>query len=271
MATAEANIEDIATAFVAARRQARPLADFPGRLPETLAEAYRVQERAIALGGRRIGGWKVAMVAPAFRAALGADRIAGPAYADAVHDLPLGGTATVTVYDGGFAALEAEFVARFARDVEPSADGFTADVISAALASLHAGSEVASSPLSTINDIGPIAVVCDHGNNAGAVVGPELAGWRTAPLASLHSRTLVDGTVAGEGSAASVPGGPIGALIFLAEHLAGRGRRIHAGDVVLTGMTTGIHEVRPGSRGRIEFTGASACDIVVTAAGEVAP
>lgn len=271
MVTAEATIDDIADAFVAARREGRALSDFPGSLPPTLAEAYRVQERAIAIGGRRVAGWKVAMVPPAFRQPLGAERIAGPVYADVIHELPLGGTAEVTVYVGGFAALEAEFVARFAHDLEPTADGFTVEGVTAALGSLHAGSEVASSPLATLNDIGPVAVVCDHGNNAGAVVGPELAGWRTAPLADLHSHMSIDGIAAGEGTAASVPGGPIAALMFLAEHLATRGRRLHAGDIVLTGLTTGIHPVRPGSRGRIEFTGVAACDIVVAATGEVVP
>ncbi|MBP0651976.1 hypothetical protein J8J40_33435, partial [Mycobacterium tuberculosis] len=78
------------------------------------------------------------------------------------------------VYVNGFAALEAEFAARFATDLKPGPNGFTPDVILAALAGLHAGAEIASSPLPTLNDIGPLAVVSDHGNNAGAVVGPEL-------------------------------------------------------------------------------------------------
>ncbi|TBW37017.1 2-keto-4-pentenoate hydratase [Siculibacillus lacustris] len=265
MHLSQPDIDAIAAAFVAARREARILDAFPGPLPTSLADAYRVQERAIALGGRRLAGWKVAMIRPDLRANLGADRICGPIYADVVHDLPQGGGATVTVYDGGFAALEAEFAARFARDLEPGPDGFDDATILAALASLHAGSEVASSPLPTLNDIGPVAVVCDHGNNAGAVVGPELPGWRTTAPAAFASKMLVDGVVEGEGSAASVPGGPLGALRFLAEQLATRGRHLAAGDVVLTGMTTGIHTVRPGSHGRIVFSGVSDCDIAVVA------
>ena len=58
-------------------------------------------------------------------------------------------------------------------------------------------------------------------------------------------------------------GGPIAALQFLAEQLATRGRHLRAGDIVLTGMTTGIHQVVPGDRGRIEFSSAPACDIEV--------
>jgi 2-keto-4-pentenoate hydratase len=260
-------VDAIARAFVGARAAARALTEFPGPLPTSLAEAYSVQERAIALGGRRVRGWKVATIHPDFRTALGAERMAGPVFADAVHELPAGGETTVTVFADGFAALEAEFVARFATDLKPGPHGFTPERILAALGSLHAGAEVASSPLAAINDIGPMAVVSDHGNNAGAVVGPELPGWRTTPPERLASCMLIDGVTVGEGTAARVPGGPLGALGFLAGHLAARGRHLAAGDIVLTGMTTGIHPVRPGTRGRIVFTGVPACDIVVAAAG----
>lgn len=260
------DIDVIASRFVEARRAATALDAFPGPLPETLADAYLVQERAIALDGRAIAGWKVAGIRPDLCEGLGASRLAGPIMAGNVHELPAGGKAVAPMFVGGFAALEAEFVARFARDLEPEGGVFTAEAIIAALSGLHAGSEIASSPLATLNDLGPTAVVSDHGNNAGAVVGPEVPGWRTADLAALASRMLIDGAVAGEGSAANVMGGPIAALQFLAEQLLSRGRRLRAGDVVLTGMTTGIHQVVPGQRGRIEFSGAAACDIEVVAA-----
>ena len=51
-----------------------------------------------------------------------------------------------------------------------------ADLIGA----VHAGIEVASSPLGRINELGPIAVISDFGNNNGLVIGPEIAGWRTS-------------------------------------------------------------------------------------------
>jgi 2-keto-4-pentenoate hydratase len=161
------DVDAIARAFVEARRQARPLDRFPGTLPSTLADAVAVQERVLALCGRRLAGWKVAMIRPDLRAPLASDRLAGPVFADAIHDLPQGGRAEVGVFAGGFAALEAEFVARFARDLVPGPNGFDAAAILAALAGIHAGAEVASSPFAGLNDLGPTAVVCDHGNKIG--------------------------------------------------------------------------------------------------------
>ncbi|MDR3517837.1 MAG: 2-keto-4-pentenoate hydratase [Azospirillaceae bacterium] len=262
----EKTTEVTAQAFVTARRRALPLDAFPGTLPTTLADAYAVQERCLALTSRPVAGWKVAMIHPDLRASLGADRLAGPIFADAIHDRPDGGSVLAPVFVGGFAALEAEFVARFARSPEAGADGFTVAGILAALASLHAGAEIASSPLATLNQIGPLAVVCDHGNNAGAVVGPELTGWRDTPPERLTSRMVIDGKTVGEGTAAGVPGSPIAALVFLADHLAARGRRLNPGDIVLTGATTGVHPVVPGVQGRILFSGAADCTIDVTAA-----
>lgn len=260
------DIDHVASSFVEARRSAYALGAFPGALPTTLADAYRIQERAIALGGRAVAGWKVAGIRPDLRDTLGASRLAGPIMAGSIHRLPSGGTVQAPVFVSGFAALEAEFTAVFGHDLMPADGKFTPEIITAALSGLHAGSEIASSPLATLNDLGPTAVISDHGNNAGAIVGPELVGWRDAELPTLTSRMLINGSVAGEGSAANVMGGPIAALQFLAEHLFSRGRYLRAGDVVLTGMTTGIHQVVPGDRGRIEFSGVSACDIEVVAA-----
>ncbi|MBB4123721.1 2-keto-4-pentenoate hydratase [Martelella radicis] len=262
----EDDIRTVATAFVAARQKTTILDTFPGKLPDTLDEAYRVQDKTLELDGRPVAGWKVAGVHPDLQAKLDATRIVGPVFAENVRRLPAGGMAEVTVFDGGFAALEAEFTAVFAKDLEPSDEGFTDAVILSALEGIHAGAEIASSPLPSLNAIGPLAVVSDHGNNAGAVVGPIIEGWENLDLAAMTSRMLVDGTLAGEGSAAKPAGGPLESIRQLAENLKARGLKVKKGDIVLTGMTTGIHEVTPGARARAEFAGAAPFEIAVSAA-----
>jgi 2-keto-4-pentenoate hydratase len=247
--------EAIAIAFTEARRNARPLAAFPGVVPASLAHAYAVQDAAIARWPDRIAGWKVAGVAPEFRDRLGASRIAGPAFAASVFRLTGPHRPSFPVFSGGFAAVEAEFIFRLGADLEPG-DAADMDRLADAVAAMHAGAEIASSPFAGINELGPASVVCDFGNNNGLILGPEIAGWRQAALESLTSRTLVNGVVAGEGSAARVAGGPLAALAFLVASLGARGRALSAGDLVSTGMTTGIHPVVAGDVVRFEFPGA---------------
>lgn len=249
--------------FVAARAEARPLPAFPGAVPPDLAAAYAIQEDALRLADSAPGGWKVAMIAPAFRDRYTADRLCGPIGAGTIEAVTDGASVAARVFAGGFAAVEAEFVVRITATPPEDADAWLGDT--RGFASLHVGSEIASSPLATINEIGPGAVISDHGNNAGAIVGPEIPPSRYGDWDSLVSRTFVEDTLVGEGSAARVPGGPFAAVAFLAAQLAARNRRLAAGNIVLTGMTTGVHSVQVGQDARLEFPGIGSFNVAFEA------
>ncbi len=255
----DANAAAVATAFRQARLSGDLLRDFPARFPASLAEAYAIQTRAIADFPDQVRGWKIAGILPEFRETLGAVRLAGPVFAGGIRHAD-GKTADgktpvpFPVFAGGFAGLEAEFIFRMARDIAPG-ERPDATALAAAVAALHAGVETAGSPLASINDLGPLAVIADFGNNNGLIVGPEVPGWRALALEAITSRTRINGALVGEGSAAKVAGGPLAALEFLVEHLAHRGMTLQAGDYVSTGMTTGIHAVVPGDRAAFEFVG----------------
>lgn len=242
----------IAEAFVAARQRGKALAAFPGAIPPTLAAACAVQEAAIALMPDRIAGWKVAGIAPEFRAALGAERLAGPVFAAQVHGTDGSAPVRFPNIRGGCAIVEAEFILRMGRDVTPDEAGDPARLADA-VAGMHAGVEIAGSPYARINADGPCVIVSDFGNNNGLIVGPEIPGWRSLPPEALAARVSVNGAVAGEGDAGRVAGGLMTALAFLVAHLATRGRILNAGDYVSTGNVTGLHAVKEGDRFTFEF------------------
>lgn len=246
--------EAIARAFREARRAAVALAQFPGQVPTTLAEAYAVQEAAIMAFPDHVAGWKIAGIVPEWREKLGAPRLAGPVMAGQVRHAIQGGNVDFPVFMGGFAAVEAEFIVRLGQDIPPAMAGDKAG-IRRAIASFHAGVETAGSPFAGINDAGPCAVISDLGNNAGIIVGPALSGWEREDWDSLTARTLINGAEAGAGHAGRVMGGPFAALEWLVEALAARGRFLKAGDFISTGMTTGIHGVVAGDRATFEFVG----------------
>jgi 2-keto-4-pentenoate hydratase len=244
---------DVARAFVAARLAARALAAYPGPVPATLAEGYAIQDLAIGLYPDRIAGWKVGRVPPDLQAQLGDERIAGPTFQRALLTPAPGETVALPVIAGGFAAVEAEFVYRLARDAPVGKAVWTPAEALELVGSLHIGVEFAGSPLQTINDLGSTVVASDFGNNAALVVGAEIPGWRDRSDASLTCQSFIDGALAGSGSAASVPGGPAPALAFLLGHCATRGRPLTAGQYVTTGAATGIHEISAGQAARVSF------------------
>jgi len=252
-------VASTAKQFVSARHEGRALSDFPGTLPGSVEEAYAVQDEVLRLTTRLIGGWKVAMIPPAFRDRYRAERLVGPVFIDAIQTVADGGTVEALVFEGGFAAVEAEFVVQVTGEPPVDPQDWLGNV--SAFATLHIGSEIASSPLATINQLGPGAVISDHGNNAGAIIGPQIAADLQRDWDRLPSVALVEGARVGEGSAASVPGGPYAAVAFLARQLAGRGRHLAKGDIILTGMTTGVHDVLPGQSARLEFAGVGNFDI----------
>ncbi|HZD53530.1 MAG TPA: hypothetical protein VE175_10820, partial [Woeseiaceae bacterium] len=126
---------------------------------------------------------------------------------------------------------------------------------------LRIGMEMASSPLKTINDLGPPVVACGFGNNAGLIVGPSIRNWRERDLDSMTCEAFIDGERVGTGGAFNLTGGPIRSLQFILELAASRGRPLKAGDVIATGQTSGIHDILAGQKGRIEFAadGTLAC------------
>jgi 2-keto-4-pentenoate hydratase len=113
--------------------------------------------------------------------------------------------------------------------------------------------ETAGSPLATINDLGPTAIVADFGNNAGLIVGPPLSNWRTTPVEQWRCETFVDGVAVGRGHAGVPPGGPFESLRFLLELCARRARPLTAGAWISTGAITGVHQVVAGQAARVTF------------------
>lgn len=245
--------QEIAKRFVESRRSAHALAEFPGQIPANLELAYQVQDAGIRLTGQPIGGWKVGRIPLDLEDQFGIDRLAGPIFAATIHEVASGATIDMPVFAGGFAAVEAEFVAVVAEDAPADKSTWTLDEASAMIADLRIGLEIASSPLATINELGPAVVVSDFGNNFGLVVGPSIRDWQSRSLETMACRTLIGDQLAGDGGAFNLTGGFVRSVQFLLELTAHRGLPLRAGDLIATGQTTGIHDIAVGQTGTTDF------------------
>jgi 2-keto-4-pentenoate hydratase len=245
----------VAAEFVRARLSAGFLTHYPGTQPADLVSAYRCQDEAIAIWNDAIAGWKVGWIPEPLSEKFGVPRLVGPIFSRSVLRSSGSNVVDVPVYARGFAAVEAEFVLQLSQDVPAHVMEWTAQTAREYVATMYVGIEIASSPLQNINDYGPAVVVSDFGNNAGLLLGTEVADWQTRPLESMGCETRIDGVVVGRGGAASVSGGPLEALAFALRVNARRGRPLRAGDLVSTGAATGVHSIQAGQSAEAIFAG----------------
>lgn len=264
---AQAGLEQVAASFVQARRQGRSLPDFPGSIPPDLVTAYRVQDLAIAQWADAVVGWKVGYIAAERRDHSGDDRLLGPIFSGMLRQVD-GDTTEFPVFVGGFAAVEAEYVLRLEADAPADKLSWSPEEAAALPARLFIGVEIASSPLATINQLGPRVVVSDFGNNNGLVLGPQIPAWTTLDESSLLAQTWVGDLHVGSGGAGHLPGGLRAAFAFALSRSARRGRPLKAGDYIATGNATGIHDITAGQQARVEFAGHARLDCHAVAAGK---
>lgn len=263
----------IAERFVAARLAATPLPAYPGTIPPDMDAAYQCQDEAIALWPDEIVGWKVGWIGEDQQRVYGEERVVGPIFRNAVHMISLDEEIEFPVYRGGFAAVEAEYVFRISTDAPADKLSWTDAEVADMVGALYIGVEPASSPLATINELGPAVVVSDFGNNAGLLLGPEVADWRRRIADGMTCETFIEGHSVGKGGTARLPKGPIGALAFALMRCARRGRPLRAGCLVSTGAASGIHDILPGQSSVLVFDGVGTlrCRAVpATPAGDVA-
>ncbi|HEY6644980.1 hypothetical protein [Povalibacter sp.] len=241
----------IAGHFTSARLQGVSIPSYPGTVPADLATAYQVQQLAIERWPDRLVGWKVARIGPQSQSQYPEPRLIGPVFARNVHVVAPGQVAECPVIPGGFAAVEAEVGLYVRADAPPGKTDWTPAEAAELVASLCIGVEVASSPLATLNDHGPGAVISDFGNNWGVVIGATITDWRTRTT-GLDVETFIDGRSVGKGTIA-IPQTPLEAFAFALNKAAQLGRPLRAGAYLSTGMITGVHDIRVGEHSRLVF------------------
>lgn len=242
----------VARVLVAARAAGGGLSGYPGELPSDAAAAYAVQDAAISLWDGEIVGWKIGFIKPDRRAADGVDRLVGPIWraqviegadADPTSEHP------IEIFTTGFAAAEAEFIVQLGEDLPVGKENWTAAEVAEVPSTVRIGFEVASSPIPEINDLGPLAVMSDFGNNNGLLIGSEITG----AIDAVAITTRIDDQVVGTGSVQDIPEGIHTAIAHALEVLAKRGIWIKAGTIFATGAITGIHPMSLGQQAVVEF------------------
>jgi 2-keto-4-pentenoate hydratase len=229
-------ISEAAHAIFAARCSRTPLGQLPAVVrPSTEAEAYRVQEAVHELAATAWGavvGYKIGCTTPVMQQYLGiANPCAGGVFAQGVKQSGV----TLAHSDYVRVGIECEIAVRLERDLPASGVPFTAASVAQAVASCMAAIEIVDDRYADWRQMDTPTLIADDFFAAGCVLGAPVVREAAPELSAVVGQTFINGVERGRGRGADVMGHPYAALAWLANHLAGRGRALQAGQIVLTG------------------------------------
>ena len=232
-----ADLDAIASTLDQAARQAR-LTEQPGD-DLTLAEAYEVQARSLALRrrrGERRAGYKLGFTSRAKMAQMGLNEVIWGRLTDAM------------VVEDGTAVHAGRFIHP---RVEPEVCFLLGEPLAAlrAVAGVAAALEIIDSRYRDFK-FSLADVVADNCSAAAVVVGP----WAdpATPVANLGLVLELDGAPAQIGSTAAILGDPVRSLVTAARLVAAAGERLEAGDLLMAGGATEAVALAPGARVRLQ-------------------
>jgi 2-keto-4-pentenoate hydratase len=173
----------------------------------------------------------------------------GVIYSKRIHASP----ATVRLADHMHVVMECELAVRVSRTFEPRATAYTRDEVRAAVAEVMPAFELIEDRNADYKASKAITMICDNAWNAGIVLG--------APVkvpASLELNGLAGNLSTGSGKHSGKTDDPMGALAWIANLAATRGKPLAAGQVVITGSLIPTLPIAAGETFNFEIEGIGA-------------
>ena len=222
--------------------------------PSDAQAAYRIQDACIAqlLLQRQTApaGYKIAITTPAMRDMVGfQDSVAGRLLADQLHR----SGDRIRASDYVHLIVEFEIAFELARALPAKPSPWTGDSILGYVKCAYPALEIADDRLAHYPSLKQslLTLVADNAWNQGLVLGAPVVGLDADAILALEGHAFIDGTEVGRGTGRDVLGHPLDALAWLANHLAGRGMTMRAGDIVTTGSL--VKSQFPVAGNRVEF------------------
>jgi 2-keto-4-pentenoate hydratase len=242
-----------------ARRE--PYANLPEALaPPSVADAYAAQEALHALwtpAEGPIAGLKIATTTKVMQQLMGIDHPCGGAiFANRIHASP----ATLSRSRYVNLVIECELAVRLGADLAKAATPWTRERARAAVEAVMPAFELIEDRNAVYRATKALSLIADNAWNGGIVLGAE----RTPPaglLDGIGGRVRVDGRETGSGRTDD----PMGALAWVANLAADRGRPLRKGMVVITGSVIATFPVKAGDTVVFELDGLGETRASITA------
>jgi 2-keto-4-pentenoate hydratase len=250
------NVLAAAQMIAQARRNRMPLKALPQDLaPRDEADGYRVQRAVHDLLLPRTGplvGYKIGCTSAVMQRYLNIPHpCGGGVFARGVHD----SGAALRFGDFVRVGVECEIAVRLGRDLVASQAPFTAETVAEAIEAYLPAIEIVDERYAGWETMGAPTLIADDFFAAGCVLGAAVQRQDAPDLLAVVGRAIVNGAEVARGTGADVLGHPHHALAWLANHLAEEGRRLHAGQIVLTGSLVKTIWLAAGDRVTMELEG----------------
>jgi 2-keto-4-pentenoate hydratase len=234
--------------------------------PATMAEAYDVQDEVHRLF--RAAGWgepaghKIALTSKPIQELCGVDQPAGGAiFARTVHPSP----ATVRLADFMHLGLEFELGVRLGADLPATGAPYTRDAVAERVAACMPAFELIEDRGADYGDLDAVSILTDKCWCGGVVLGPEVADWLRLDLTRAPVELVWNGEAIDQGVTGAAMGHPFEGLAWLANLLAGRGRGMKAGEIVITGSALRTRFPEAGDEVTYRIAGLGEATVRVTA------
>jgi 2-keto-4-pentenoate hydratase len=248
-------IATAATIIAATRRARTPLRALGADAPQDEAEGYLVQDevhtRLAADFGAQVGH-KIGCTSAVMQAYLGIPHpCAGGIFAGGVHD------SRMSLRHGDYVrvGVECEIGVRLGRDLAAPAEPFTAESVIDAIDAYLPAIEIVDDRYADWRTLGVPTLIADDFFAAGCVLGEPHPHGIGLDLLAVTGRATINGVEVGRGTGADVLGHPHLALAWLANHLAGQGKTLRAGEIVLTGSLVQTVWLTAGDVAVMELSG----------------
>ena len=250
-----------AAAFIAeAHRTRAPYRNLPPEItPPTVADAYAAQEALCELWTPIHGpvrGLKIATTTKVMQQLMGIDHpCGGMIYERRIHQSP----ARLKREDFINLMVEFELAVRLGTDLPRRDAPYTAADVRPAVAELMPAFELIEDRGADYKSTNALSLIADNAWNGGIVLGTAQRVPADVELNGIRGSLTVNGTERGTG----VTDDPMGALAWIANLAADRGRPLQAGMVVITGSVLPTIPIAPGETFVFTLDGIGSTEISV--------
>ena len=227
--------------------------------PDSIEEAYVVQDRLIDRLVASVNGWKVgASNAKAQQNLQTSEPFAGRMLKETTQESP----ATLTKGSLFAPGVEVELAFQLSKDL-PAGDPYSREQIIDAVDRLYPAVEVVDSRYTSGLKAGIPQIIADNGAHGALILGSAVEHWESVDRLNSAVTLEVNGKNLSSGISSNATGGdPLDSVIWLANDRARRGNGLKAGDLISTGSCCNeLGWPKPGDQVRAEFSGIGSVEV----------